>query len=313
MNVFEQIRNAASLLSPRIAITGATRHRVLEAAAAIRRDGIGEPVLVGSADAIEAAARARSIPIAGIRIVEPTPEAANRYLGATLAARQSRGALESEVRASLRDPDGLASAIVRSGDADVLLSASGSPGVDPWAETRSGSGLIAECFVVGFNGGGGFLAVDPRATAEPSATTLAGIALMTASNARRLLDVEPHIGFVAPTVFAPLSARDRHRSASETLSDRVWQAAETVRIRDESVRVARQLLTEVTAGPDAPNIWVFVQRQAGNAAYDLARRFPGSRAVGPATQGLDIRFNVLTGSGTVSEIVDLAALTSVVV
>src|SRR6185503_20403093 len=96
----------------------ATDPRVLRAARNIADTRMAKPILVGSAPAIENAAKTAGVSLSGIELADMGADAQKRYAALLLPDWKSRGVTEVEAQARLQNPMYFAASMVRAGDAD---------------------------------------------------------------------------------------------------------------------------------------------------------------------------------------------------
>ena len=116
------------------------------------------------------------------------------------------------------------------------------------------------------------------------------------------------MGFLAPSVVASLEQRNRFESAADMLEGRVKQAIDTLRAREASLEVDRQLHKEVSYDSTA-NTYVLADRHPGNHQSSLENAFKGARVVGPILRGFDIPANELGMGCSVEDVIDVSAIT----
>ena len=132
MSVLEQILERARAAPKRVVFPESDDPRVLSAAARLAREGIVEPLLVGSRSQVTAAAAAAGAALDGLTIVDPSRDAArDDHVDAALEQLQVRGMNRQQVEQLLADPLYYAAAMVRSGAADGTVAGA----THPTAET----------------------------------------------------------------------------------------------------------------------------------------------------------------------------------
>ena len=154
-------------------------------------------------------------------------------------------------------------------------------------------------------------AVNPNPTSEE----LACIAISTADNARALAGILPKVALLS---FSSIG------SAKHEL---VYKVVEASRIANElrpDLLIEGELQLDTAIVPEvckskAPNsklegkanILIFPDLQSGNIGYKLVQRLANAEAIGPICQGFAKPLNDLSRGCSVSDIVNMVAVTSV--
>lgn len=163
--------------------------------------------------------------------------------------------------------------------------------------------------------GGVLLFADCAVNIDPRAEDLAQIAMDSADSAK-LFGIDPKIAMLSFSTAG---------STQHPLAEKVKTAAHLVKImrpdlalEDMEMQVDTALIDRV-AQLKAPgsevaghaNVLIFPDLEAGNIGYKLVERLAGAKAIGPILQGLKKPINEVSRGSTADDIVNLAAITSV--
>ncbi|MGZ4702386.1 MAG: NADP-dependent malic enzyme [Ilumatobacteraceae bacterium] len=155
---------------------------------------------------------------------------------------------------------------------------------------------------------------DTMVNIDPSAEELAEIAIL-AAEAAHLFGIEPRVALLSFSSFGsvhhPLAARVARavQLVHEQRPDLVVDGEMHV---DPAVveEIARENYPHSQIQGDA-NVFIFPNLAAGNIGYKLVQRLGGAEAIGPILLGIRRPVAVLQPGSTVSDIVNLAAITAV--
>jgi malate dehydrogenase (oxaloacetate-decarboxylating)(NADP+) len=315
--------NKAKKDPKRIVFPEGEHEAILKACEIILDENMAHPILIGRPHIIEKKLASLDIDLTrGADIVSPKAfDKLDLYAERLYRLRRRKGMVREEAQALMRNPTYFGSMMVRMGDADGLVAgltqnyrATIRPalqviGVRP--EVRKVAGLymmVLRDRVLFF--------ADATVNIDPSAEDLAEIAVLCASEVRRL-GFEPKVAMLSFSNFG---------SSRHPLATKVRQATELVRQRDPSIlvdgemqadtAVTPQLLEDMfpfsdLVGKGGANVLIFPNLAACNVAYKLLQRLSHAEAVGPILVGTKKPVHLLQ-VGDCDEI-DVVYMTSIAV
>ena len=294
----------------------------MEAAVQLKAEGLAEPLGVASPFAVRSKIRDEGLAPADLTVVDPTsPALWQRHTEAYRLLQQQRGKSigEQDARRALACPLAAAAMLVRSGAAEVGVAGNLSSTASVLRtglsilDRRPGIRSVSSFFVmVSPDGARQCLFADCAVVPEPSAETLADIAIVSAQQARLLLGIEPRVALLS------FSTRG---SARHPRAEMVREAVEIIRRREPELKVDGELQFDAAAVPSvaalkAPgsilagqsNVFVFPSLEAGNIAYKMVQRLAGYAAIGPFLQGFDRGWHDLSRGCSTKDIVQVAVI-----
>lgn len=301
--------------------------RTVQAAAILKAEGLAEIVLLGNPEVIRAEAEQRGVSVEGIELIDPTdsPKAAE-YAEELYELRKAKGVTPEDAAALVADPMYYGIMMVKTGDADGLVSGAVHSTGDmlrpalQLIKTKPGRKVVSSSFLMecpnrSLGEDGLMVYADCVVMPCPTAEELAEIAVTSAETARTLC------GFEEPRV--ALLSFSTKGSAKHELVTKVREAAEMAKklapelILDGELQLDAALVPEIAASkaPGSPvagraNVLVFPDLQAGNIGYKMTQRVAGAECFA-VLQGLAKPCNDLSRGCSVEDIVNTVVCTAV--
>ena len=225
----------------------------------------------------------------------------------------------------VEDPLYLGTLMIKAGDADGEVAGARNATGDVLrpafqiVKTMPGISVVSGAFIMilkdqEFGEKGILVFADGAVHPDPTENELAEIAVATGSTVRSILGFEPRIAMCS---FSTMG------SASHPMVDKVKNATKKARELDPSLVIDGEmqadaaLIKEIgeSKAPGSPlagnaNVLVFPDLNSGNIAYKLVQRLAHAEAIGPVLQGMAAPINDLSRGCSVSDIVNLVAITA---
>ena len=326
MGMIEKARERAGSDRKRIVFPEGDEQRTIRAAEILQREGLAYPVLIGEPAAIQREAEAAGADISGIMIVDPSDSPkAEEYAETLFEIRKAKGMSMEEASGLIRDPMYYGIMMVKTGDADGLVSGAVHTTGDMLRpalqiiRTKPGTDIVSSAFLfdcpnksVGEDGV--LVYSDCVVVPCPTSEQLAQIAVTAAETARALCGIdEPRVALLS------FSTKG---SAEHELVTKVRRAAELAHVLapelllDGELQFDAAVIPEIgrAKAPGSPvagyaNVLVFPDLQAGNIGYKITQRLGGANAFA-VLQGLDKPCNDLSRGCSVDDIVNTAVFTA---
>ena len=308
MNLIEGIMAKARADVKRIVLPEGDEPRTAAAAAAIRSEGIAEPVLL-TPEAIAA-----------------DPPRLERYAAALYGLRKAKGLTEEAAAKLAADPMYYGMMMVKLGDADGLVSGAVHSTGDMLrpalqiVRTAPGMKLVSSSFLMecpnrSVGEDGLLVYADCVVNPCPNAEELANIAVATAETARKLCGIaEPRVAMLS---FSTKGSAEHALVAKVREATEIAHALAPGLLVDGELQFDAALVPEVAAlkakgSPVAgrANVLVFPDLQAGNIGYKITQRLGGASCFA-VLQGLAMPCNDLSRGCSVDDIVNTVAATAV--
>ena len=302
----------------RIVFPDGTNPKVLRASQILVDEGICRPVLLGEEWKIYKRAEQHNLDLKGVEVVDISDdERFARYAQAYWESRHRKGVTLTSARGEMHNPTAYGLMMVRQGDADGLVGGLAMPYhftmrpalqiLGPEADRK----VVSAVYAMLFNDRRLYFG-DCTVNQDPNAETLAHIAMNTAEVARYFGD-EPCVAMLSHSDFG----ESRRKSVT-----RIQEAVGIVQALAPDIQIDGEMQADTAVDPvkaaeDYPfsavagkaNVLIFPDLTSGNISYKLLRELGGAVALGPIVVGLDAPVNVLAVGSTVSDIVNMAAIT----
>lgn len=327
MNLIEQIKENAKLNQQRIVLPEGYEERTIKAADVVLKEGIARVTLLGNTQEIEDHANKLGLKhISKATLIDPLKsEKREAYADMMVDLRKSKGLTKDEALKLLQNPLYFATVMIKYGDADGEVAGADNATGDvlrpafQFVKTLPGITVVSGAFLMflkdkEFGENGLMVFADCAVHPNPTDKELAEIAVATAKTTRALARIEPRIAMLS------FSTKG---SASHELVDKVVSATRIAAEMDPSLQIDGELqadaaIVESIGLKKAPgskiagkaNVLIFPNLECGNIAYKLVQRLGHAEAIGPVLQGMAAPINDLSRGCSVSDIVDLIAITA---
>ena len=327
MDLLTKIKENAIRHQKRIVLPESHEERTLKAADIVIQEKIARIILIGNPQTIKAKSNELGLKyISNATIVDPANNAKKEeYIALMLKLRASKGLTREEAEKQLSDHLYLATIMIKYGDADGEVAGADNATGDvlrpafQYVKTKPGISVVSGAFLMflpdkSFGEDGLMVFADCAVHPNPTDQELAEIAVATGRTTKVIAGIEPRIAMLS------FSTKG---SAKHELVDKVISATKLAHQLDPSLKIDGELqadaaIVESIGKKKAPestiaghaNVLIFPSLETGNIAYKLVQRLAKAEAVGPILQGMAAPINDLSRGCSVSDIVNLIAITA---
>lgn len=327
MDLLTTLRNKAAQDCQRIVLPEGDEERTIMAADQIIREKLAYVILLGDPDSIQKLVEKYGLHnIEKAKIVDPKDHSKKQdYADLLYEIRKEKGLSKAEALKLTEDPLYLGTLMIKAGDADGEVAGARNATGDVLrpafqiVKTMPGISVVSGAFIMilkdkQFGEEGILVFADGAVHPDPTENELAEIAVATGGTVRQILGFEPRIAMCS------FSTRG---SAHHPMVDKVVNATKKAKEMDPSLtidgdlQIDAALIKEIgeSKAPGSPlagnaNVLIFPDLNSGNIAYKLVQRLAKAEAIGPVLQGMAAPINDLSRGCSVSDIVNLVAITA---
>jgi phosphate acetyltransferase len=326
MDLIQQIKEKAKKTQMRIVLPEGHEPRTIEAANQILKEGLAKIILIGDPTHINKYADDNNFTfIKNAEIVDPLNHNKEEYTNLLFEIRKNKGLSHDDAAKLVENPLYLAVLMIKNGDADGEVAGADNATGDVLrpafqiVKTLPGMSVVSGAFIMilknkEFGENGLMVFADCAVHPNPTARELAEIAVATGHTTRAIAGFEPKIAMLS------FSTKG---SAKHEMVDKVVEATNIAKEMAPDLLIEGELqadaaIVEAIGSKKAPgskiagkaNVLVFPTLETGNIAYKLVQRMADAEAIGPVLQGMAAPINDLSRGCSVSDIVNLVAITA---
>ena len=327
MNLLQGIREKAKSHNVRIVLPEGNEERTLRATDEILKEKLAKIILIG--DPLKIRAKTSSLGLKNIEnaiIVNPFQhEKKEDYIKLMVDIRKNKGLTKEQAAKLIEDPLYLGTLMIKAGDADGEVAGAINATGDvlrpafQYVKTIPGISVVSGAFIMilkdkEYGNDGIMIFADCAVNPNPNERELAEIAVATAKTTLDIAGFEPRIAMLS------FSTKG---SAKHEMVDKIVNATRIAKEINPLLKIDGELqadaaIIEKIGKSKAPgsdiagnaNVLIFPTLEAGNIAYKLVQRLAQAEAIGPVLQGMAAPINDLSRGCSVSDIVNLVAITA---
>jgi phosphate acetyltransferase len=314
------VREKAKSRFATVAFPDAEDKRTLEASIFLMNEKIANPVLVGNRTKIEKAAETYSLNISNITIYEPaTNDFVPDFAEMLYEKRKAKGMTEQKAVETVLDPLYFAGFLLETGRVDVVVGGNVSStgnvikaaiytvGLQP------GISLVSSFFIMAFPDKL-YCFADCAVNPDPNPAQLCDIAIASAKNFNAITGITPKVAMLSFST---------NGSAEHDLVTKVQTTVKMLKEKAPNLESDGEMQLDAAIIPSIgerkfpgstvagqANVLIFPDLNSGNIGYKLTERLAGAEAVGPIVQGLNKPYCDLSRGCSVDDMVNVAAICS---
>jgi malate dehydrogenase (oxaloacetate-decarboxylating)(NADP+) len=313
-HILNQARSVSS--RKRVVFAEGEESKIIRAAAQVKAEGIGAPILLGNPDRINAKITELGLPV-NLTVIDPEKfDRLPEYAEAYHSLRQRKGVSIKEALKRLRlDRNIFGNMLVKMGDADAFVSGLtyDYPEVIRPAlqihHTAEDAGRVTGVYIMIVEDKV-YLFSDATVIIDPTAEDLVEIACLAANFAERL-GLTPRVALLSFSNFG---------STPHPQSFKVQRAVEMIQAKRPDLMVDGEMQADTAVVPEIieqrypfsqvrdANVLIFPSLEAANIAYKLLDRLGKAQKIGPILLGMGAPVHVLQTGDDVRDIVNMAAV-----
>lgn len=327
MDLLEKIKDTAKQKKMRIVLPEGTEERTLKAANQIIEEGLAKIIIIGNPDTINNYAKENQLhSISDAEIIDPKQHSKKQHYTEMLyEIRKSKGLSMEDAGKLVEDPLYLAVLMIKNGDADGEVAGADNATGDVLrpafqiVKTLPGISVVSGAFIMilkdkEFGEDGILVFADCAVHPDPTAKELAEIAVASGRTTKAIVGFDPKVAMLS------FSTKG---SAKHPMVDKVVEATKIAKEMAPDLMIEGELQADAAIiesigqkkAPGSPiagkaNVLIFPTLETGNIAYKLVQRLAHAEAIGPVLQGMAAPINDLSRGCSVSDIVNLVAITA---
>lgn len=330
MSFVDEMKRKAKMYANRLVLPEGTEERTLKAARSIVDEKlVSELFLIGSDDAVSAAASKAGVKLDGIKIIDPKKsEWLDSFAESYYEKRKAKGMTLEQAKIEMSAELGFAAMMLVQDRADAMVAGALNTTADVLRAglkvigTLPGMKTASSCFLMDtknpkLGANGVFIFSDCAVIPTPSSEQLADIACSAAISCRTFAGVEPIVAMLSFSTKGSGGDKDenilRVREAVKILQERKPDFVFDGEIQLDCAIVPSVMQKKAADSPvkGQANTLIFPDLGAGNIGYKLVQRIAGAEALGPFLQGFAKPISDLSRGCSVDDIITTSAVTLV--